>query len=72
MRFLNDFIAEILTDYEQSFLGSFSKSLISQMQSLNFFRTLDLFISITKFEGDSGYSLVQGDDEEELEDNVNE
>ncbi len=40
------------------------------MQSLNFFRTLDLLLSITKFEGDSGYSLVQGDDEEELEDLV--
>lgn len=32
------------------------------MQSLNYFKGLDLFISITKFKGDVGFSLVEGDD----------
>lgn len=27
-------------------------------------------MSVTKFEGDSGFSLVQGDDQEELQDDV--
>jgi hypothetical protein len=62
MRYLNEFITDIITDYEQSFLGSFAKSLIGHMHSLNYFKSLDLYMSITKFENDSGYSLVQGDD----------
>ena len=63
MRFLNeDFISDVITDYEQSFLGAFLKTLISHLQTLNFFKSLDLFLSVTKFKGEMGYSLVQGDD----------
>lgn len=40
------------------------------MQSMNLMRSTDLYMSITKFEGDSGFSLVQGNDQEELQDDV--
>lgn len=62
MRYLNEFITDIVNDYEQSFLGAFTKSLVTHMQNLNYFRSLDLFMSITKFKNDVGFSLVEGDD----------
>lgn len=62
MRFLNDFISDVVTDYEQSFLGCFLKTLVNHMQSLGYFKSLELLLSITKFRGEMGFSLVQGDD----------
>jgi hypothetical protein len=66
MRFLNEFIADIIRDYEQSFVGCFIRVLITQMQGLNFFRNMDLYMSITKFKNDIGFSLVEGDDQVEM------
>eukprot|EP00347_Sterkiella_histriomuscorum_P021895 403332391 len=71
MRYLNEFIGDIITDYEQSYIGCFTKQLITEMQDQNLFRSLELYMSVTLFEGDSGFSLVQGDDQEELLDDVN-
>lgn len=68
MRYLNEFINDIINDYEQTFIGSFSKCLVNHMQTLNYFKSLDLFISITKFKGDVGFSLVEGDDQIEMQD----
>jgi hypothetical protein len=62
MRYLNEFINDIVNDYEQSIIGVFAKSLITFMQNLNYFKSLDLYMSITKFKNDVGFSLVEGDD----------
>jgi hypothetical protein len=40
------------------------------MQNLNYFKSLDLYMSITKFKNDVGYSLVEGDDQIEMQDYV--
>ena len=62
MRYLNEFISDVISDYEQSVIGSFTKSLL-EIKGVN----LDLFLSITKFKNDIGYSLVQGQDEDAIE-----
>jgi hypothetical protein len=54
MRYLNEFIADVISDYEQSLIGSFSKDLLTKLDKQKF----DLYMSITKFKGEVGYSLV--------------
>lgn len=55
MRYLNEFISDVISDYEQSLIGSFTKSLL-ELKGAH----LDLYLSITKFKNDIGYSLVEG------------
>jgi hypothetical protein len=56
MRYLNEFITDVIADYEQSVIGSFCKHLFSKENDSNML----VEMSITKFKGEVGYSLVQG------------
>ena len=56
MRYLNEFITDVIADYEQSVIGSFCKHLFSKENDSN----MQVEMSITKFKGEVGYSLVQG------------
>lgn len=56
MRYLNEFITDVIADYEQSVIGSFCKHLFTKESDSN----LVVEMSITKFKGEVGYSLVQG------------
>ena len=72
MRYLNEFIADVINDYEQSIIGAFAKDLILKLNSLEaepkakvngqdqaiMVKRFDLYMSITKFKSDIGYSLV--------------
>jgi hypothetical protein len=69
MRYLNEFITDVIADYEQSVIGSFCKNLFTQEQESHHNNYI-VEMSITKFKGEVGYSLVQGgsdllDDENE-------
>jgi hypothetical protein len=61
MRYLNEFITDVIADYEQSLIGAFCKLLFIKTESDS------LEMSITKFKGDIGYSLLQGRDISEEE-----
>lgn len=67
MKFMNDYIADVISDYSQSLIGSFTQSLIYKMQNEDLFKTLDLYFSITKVEGEMGYSLVQGEESHQID-----
>jgi len=79
MRYLNDFLGDVIHDYEQSFMGSFIKELmvgydLIQKDSEDL-HVPDLYMAITKFENEVGYSLLEGDlnretDENEYNDHV--
>ena len=56
MRYLNEFITDVIADYEQSVIGSFCKHLFTKENDSN----MQVEMSITKFKGEVGYSLVQG------------
>ena len=62
MRYLNEFITDVIADYEQSVIGSFCKNLFGQENHANLIE-----MSITKFKGEVGYSLVQGGNNEQLD-----
>jgi hypothetical protein len=57
MRYLNEFITDVIADYEQSMIGSFCKNLFPCADGKT-----HVELSITKFRGEVGYSLVQGAD----------
>ena len=57
MRYLNEFITDVIADYEQSLIGSFCKNLFPCPDD-----KVHVELSITKFLGEVGYSLVQGAD----------
>ncbi len=57
MRYLNEFITDVIADYEQSIIGAFCKHLFTPTSPPD---SLIIELSITKFKGDVGYSLVQG------------
>jgi hypothetical protein len=49
-------MADVLNDYEQSFIGNFITSLFQIKDSLS--DSSQLSMSVTKFEEEKGYSLV--------------
>ena len=55
MRYLNEFINEVISDYEQSLLGSVIKNVFSSTEEIEKY---EIHMSVTKFKGDIGYSLV--------------
>ena len=58
LRFIRDFFHEVVTDYERSFIGSFCGSLIALINSEEHDYNLELYMTITKFEENMGFSLV--------------
>lgn len=65
MRYLNEYIADVIADYDQSLIGSVVKEIAARLgisQGSNPESTSGLQLSVTKFKGDVGFSLLQGDD----------
>jgi hypothetical protein len=64
MRFMNEFLDDVITDYNSSFLGSFVQAMFVLKET---FKTQgkdscgDLYMAITKFDSDFGYSLLKGE-----------
>lgn len=52
-RFLNDYLADVIADYHQSLLGAV-------LNEINLSSGM-VHLSVTKFKGDVGFSLLQGD-----------
>jgi hypothetical protein len=65
IRYLTEFTADVIADYEQSILGSVLKEMMGMITKHNALpdgtQKLDVHMSITKFKNDIGYSLVQND-----------
>lgn len=59
---MNEFLADTVRDYERTFIGSFISQFFHASHSLGFFKSLDLSVSMTLFEADSAFSLIQGDE----------
>jgi hypothetical protein len=62
VKYINEFFQDIISDYEKSIIGTFTKNLL---QILNLDQKLkdkyEIYFTITKFENDYGYSLVHQD-----------
>jgi len=69
-RFFEQFQDDVVRDYEQTFVGVFVRSLFHLFTSLGYHRSLELSFSVTLFQQDSGYSLAQGDEQEESVDAI--
>ena len=58
LKFLKSYFHDVVQDYERSFIGSFSHSLLqTYLPSSN--DQFELYFTIAKFEGNMGYSLTQ-------------
>jgi hypothetical protein len=55
-RFIREYFEDVVTDYERSFLGSFSAALIEHLLPES---GCDLYFSISKFVNTMGFSLTQ-------------
>jgi len=61
LKFIRDFFAEVVTDYERSFIGAFATSLIEQYLNESPF---ELYFTVAKFENNLGFTLIQtGEDD---------
>lgn len=65
--FIRDYFEDVLADYERSFIGAFAAAVCSMKTT-----EVQLYCSITKFEGHMGYSLAtnSGDHPVELAEEV--
>ena len=59
LRFLQEFLDDVVSDYESSFIGSFIQAMFVHRETRS--QNFDLFMSVTKFDQDFGYSLLKGD-----------
>ena len=55
-RFIKNFFEDVVKDYERSFIGSFSSALLDTLGQNSVF---ELLFTISKFEGNMGYSLTE-------------
>ena len=56
----------MITDYEKSIIGTFTKSLLDQVQSDSKRKEeVELYFTITKFDNDYGFSLIHQDNLDE-------
>lgn len=62
LRYLHEFITEVISDYEQSLIGQ----VIKNLQGENSNKDRELWMSITKFKGEVGYSLLQGNTQDDM------
>jgi hypothetical protein len=53
--FIDNYFEDVVKDYERSFIGAFSLALIEQFLATSSF---DLYLSISKFVGNMGFSLT--------------
>jgi hypothetical protein len=60
-RFIRNYLEDVVTDYERSFLGSFSAALIEHFLADS---GCDLYFSVSKFVNNMGFSLTQNKPEE--------
>lgn len=61
VKFINQFFHDVITDYEKSIIGTFTKHLLDYLAQEPFKDLYDLYFTITKFENDIGYSLIHQD-----------
>ena len=54
-RFLRDYFDDVVTDYERSFLGSFTAALIEHLLPES---GCELYFSMAKFQNNMGFSLT--------------
>ena len=66
MKFINQFFQDVITDYEKSIIGTFTKSLLDTLNTDSKRREeVELYFTITKFDNDYGFSLIHQDNLEE-------
>lgn len=59
VKYINEFFQDIISDYEKSIIGTFTKHLLlSVNQDPKLKDKYEIYFTITKFENDYGYSLV--------------
>jgi len=55
----------VISDYEKSVIGTFTKSLLDQVNNDEYMRdNLEVYFTITKFENDIGFSLIHQEGED--------
>lgn len=55
-RFIDNYFEDVVMDYERSYIGSFSSALFDALDQTDVF---ELYFTISKFEGNMGYSLTE-------------
>lgn len=59
VKYINQFFQDVILDYEQSIIGTFTKNLIETINKDQRLKdSTEIYFTITKFESDYGYSLV--------------
>lgn len=54
--FIENFFEDVVMDYERSYIGSFSSAVFDALDQTDIFQ---LYFTISKFEGNMGYSLTE-------------
>ena len=58
VKFINQFFSDVITDYERSIIGTFTKSILEKLNEDPKLANVELYFTITKFENDIGFSLI--------------
>ena len=66
---MEEFYDDIVKDYERSFIGSFSQQVITEYCGPE--SPYELYFTVSKFEGNMGYSLTQNYEEIRVEFDIN-
>ena len=70
VKFINQFFQDVISDYEKSVIGTFTKSLLDQVNNNEDLKSnVEIYFTITKFENDIGFSLIHQETDELNPDN---
>lgn len=58
VKFINQFFSDVITDYEKSIIGTFTKTILEKLNEDPKLANVELYFTITKFENDIGFSLI--------------
>ena len=58
VKFINQFFSDVITDYEKSIIGTFTKTILEKLNEDPKLSNVELYFTITKFENDIGFSLI--------------
>ena len=64
VKFINQFFSDVITDYEKSIIGTFTKTILEKHNEDPKLANVELYFTITKFENDIGFSLIHQDEEQ--------
>ena len=66
VKFINQFFQDVISDYEKSIIGTFSKGLLDKIHGDDKLKDdLEIYFTITKFDNYYGFSLIHQEENQE-------